>query len=249
MVRAREKMFTPQNMSHVTCHVSRVTCHVSHVTCHILLFLFFFRTKWWSLSGEGLLSTGPKPSSLNHTLWKPVKTRPRMIKKSVCVRHRLPVTDKDCLWQIWTFCDRHRLCVTDTDCLWQTQPVCDRHKLTVTDIVCLWQTQTVCKRNRLCITDTDSLWQTQTVSVTDCLSQTVCHRHRPPVSDTDCMSSKQTVRDSLQFGRPSLPEADPPFDLLLPYHQLTHIQPQPVSSLGHHPAPDPTWKFIKLGIY
>ena len=40
-------MFTPPNVSrvtchvsHVTCHVSRVTCHVSHVTCHIF-FLFF----------------------------------------------------------------------------------------------------------------------------------------------------------------------------------------------------------------
>ena len=62
-------------------------------------------------------------------------------------------------------------------------------------------------------------------------------------------SVKQTVRDSLQLGRPILPEADPSLDLLLPFHQLTHIQPQPVSSLGHHPAPDPAWVFIKLGIY
>ena len=27
--------------------------------------LFLFRTKWWSFSVEGLLSTGPTPSSLN----------------------------------------------------------------------------------------------------------------------------------------------------------------------------------------
>ena len=40
----------------VKCHVSHVTCHVSHVT-------FFFRTKWWTLSVKGLLSTGPTPSS------------------------------------------------------------------------------------------------------------------------------------------------------------------------------------------
>ena len=45
------------NVSCVTCHVSHVTCHVSHVMCH------FFWTKWWSLSVEGLLSTGPTPSS------------------------------------------------------------------------------------------------------------------------------------------------------------------------------------------
>ena len=58
-------------MSHVMCHVSRhmsrVTCHMSRVTCHMsqfYLFIFFFsRTKWWSLSVEGLLSTGPTPSS------------------------------------------------------------------------------------------------------------------------------------------------------------------------------------------
>ena len=63
-------MFTPPNVSQVTCHMSRVTCHVSHVTfCLIIIFfkfffiylfiyLFFFWTKWWSLSVEGLSSTG-----------------------------------------------------------------------------------------------------------------------------------------------------------------------------------------------
>ena len=40
-------------MSYVTCRVSRVT----------FFFFFFFLTKWWSLSVEGLLSTGPTPSS------------------------------------------------------------------------------------------------------------------------------------------------------------------------------------------
>ena len=34
--------------------------HMSRVT---FFFFFFFRTKWWSLSVEGLLSTGPTPSS------------------------------------------------------------------------------------------------------------------------------------------------------------------------------------------
>ena len=45
---------------HVTCHLSHVTCHMSRVTCHVSKW-----TKWWSLSVEGLLSTGPTPSSLS----------------------------------------------------------------------------------------------------------------------------------------------------------------------------------------
>ena len=49
-------------MSCVTCHVFCVTCYMSGVTCHFF-FSSFFRTKWWSLSVEGLLSTGPTPSS------------------------------------------------------------------------------------------------------------------------------------------------------------------------------------------
>jgi hypothetical protein len=69
--RARELKFwenvhPPQHvtchMSHVTCHMSYVTCNVSCVTCHIF-YLIFFRTKWWGLSMEGLLSTRPTPSS------------------------------------------------------------------------------------------------------------------------------------------------------------------------------------------
>ena len=62
------------HVTHVTCHVSCVTCHVSHVTCqascvtfhmsHVIFFLLLFRTKWWSLLVEGLLSAGPTLSSL-----------------------------------------------------------------------------------------------------------------------------------------------------------------------------------------
>ena len=37
------------NGHHCTCYVSCVTCHV---------FFVFFQIKWWSLSVEGLLSTG-----------------------------------------------------------------------------------------------------------------------------------------------------------------------------------------------
>ena len=36
-----ERMFTPHNMSYVTCCMSCVTCHVSYVTCHMKFFLFF----------------------------------------------------------------------------------------------------------------------------------------------------------------------------------------------------------------
>ena len=58
-------MFTPPNVSRVTCRVFCVMCHVSHVLCHMscVIFFLFFRTKWWSLSLESLLSTGPTPYS------------------------------------------------------------------------------------------------------------------------------------------------------------------------------------------
>ena len=70
MVRARELKFWENVHIPQTCHVSHVMCHVSHVTCHMSLVTFFFffffclLTKWWSLSSEVLLSTGPTPSSL-----------------------------------------------------------------------------------------------------------------------------------------------------------------------------------------
>ena len=52
-------------VTRVTCQMSNVKCHMSRVTCHVSLFFFFlFWIKWWSLSVEGLLSTGPTPSSL-----------------------------------------------------------------------------------------------------------------------------------------------------------------------------------------
>ena len=57
-------MFTPHHVSHVTCHMSCVRCQVSGVRCHIfILFIFLGGTKWWNYSVEGLLSTGPTPSS------------------------------------------------------------------------------------------------------------------------------------------------------------------------------------------
>ena len=49
-------------MSCVTCHVSHVMCHMSRVTCHVshvIFFLLLFSDK----VVEGLLSTGPTPSS------------------------------------------------------------------------------------------------------------------------------------------------------------------------------------------
>ena len=53
------------HMSRVICHVSGVTCQVSRVTCNFIIIILFFLTQWWSLSGEGLLSTGPTPSSFH----------------------------------------------------------------------------------------------------------------------------------------------------------------------------------------
>ena len=54
--------------SNTMCHVSPVTCHMSRVTCHILFFLLLFYKKNMEevvdLVVEGLLSTGPTPSSL-----------------------------------------------------------------------------------------------------------------------------------------------------------------------------------------
>ena len=56
-----------------TCHASCVTCHMSHVMCHVSHvkyhnYYYFFVTKWWSLSVEGVLSTGPTRSSLGYIL-------------------------------------------------------------------------------------------------------------------------------------------------------------------------------------
>ena len=53
-------------MSHVACHMSHVTCHVSHVICHMSHVFKKNLTKWWSLSVEGLLSTGP---TLSNFIW------------------------------------------------------------------------------------------------------------------------------------------------------------------------------------
>ena len=50
------RIFTPQNMSHVMCHVSRVTCHVSRVTClmsHVRCHFFLFFDKVVKLIGGG----------------------------------------------------------------------------------------------------------------------------------------------------------------------------------------------------
>ena len=64
----------------VMCHVSCVTCYLLRVTYQSTFFKPFFYnkkeediffpslknfTKWWSWLMEGLLSTGPTPSSLN----------------------------------------------------------------------------------------------------------------------------------------------------------------------------------------
>ena len=51
-------------MSRVTCHMSHATCHLSCIQCPMShFFLSFFSSKWWSQLVEGLLLTGPTPSS------------------------------------------------------------------------------------------------------------------------------------------------------------------------------------------
>ena len=50
-------MFTPPNVSHVTCHMSCVTCHVSH------LFIYFFFGQIGGFIGGGSVINGATPSS------------------------------------------------------------------------------------------------------------------------------------------------------------------------------------------
>ena len=59
------------HVSHVRCHMPRVTCHMSGVACHlkkIYIVCVIFFIKCWSYLVEGLLTTGPTPSSL-HSNW------------------------------------------------------------------------------------------------------------------------------------------------------------------------------------
>ena len=68
-----ERMFTPYHVSCVTCHVSRVICQkyffftfslYKKIKKNLILHHKKYCKKWWSYSVEGLLSTGPTPSSL-----------------------------------------------------------------------------------------------------------------------------------------------------------------------------------------
>ena len=77
-------------VSGVRCQVLRVRCHVSGVTCHFFSSIFFWTT-WWGYSVEGLLSTGPTPSSLQSdeaSRWR------------VCYQRGLP---RLVYWQIYLF--------------------------------------------------------------------------------------------------------------------------------------------------
>ena len=55
-------------LQHVIHHMSYGKCHAPHVTCHVsqLIILKKNQTKLWSLSVEGLLPTGPTPSSFQN---------------------------------------------------------------------------------------------------------------------------------------------------------------------------------------
>ena len=56
----------PLHVSHVMCHMSCVAYHMSCVVCQGVTFFFTKRLTWLV---EGLLSTGPTPSSLVRTTW------------------------------------------------------------------------------------------------------------------------------------------------------------------------------------
>ena len=56
-------MFTTCHVSCVKCHMSNVTCHLPHVYISHVFFLYYYLTNWWSWFEEGLLLTGPTPSS------------------------------------------------------------------------------------------------------------------------------------------------------------------------------------------
>ena len=62
--------------------MSRVTCHMSRVTCVKKKLKKW--TKLWSLSVEGLLSTGPTPSSFYHA-----RACPRTTSAHLKCKHRI----------------------------------------------------------------------------------------------------------------------------------------------------------------
>ena len=70
MLKFLEKVHPP-HVSHVICHMSGVRCQVSGVRCQVsgvtCFFIIFFFDKKVELVGEGLVSTGPAPSSLLNT--------------------------------------------------------------------------------------------------------------------------------------------------------------------------------------
>ena len=64
MKSTNKKACVMYHMSGDMCHVSCVMCHMSRVMCHMSDFSFLFLSVGASWKVEGLLSTGPMPSSL-----------------------------------------------------------------------------------------------------------------------------------------------------------------------------------------
>ena len=130
-VRARELKFwenvhPPQRvMCHVSCvmcHVSHVTCHVSHVTCHYFFYyIFFCLIKCWKYSVEGLLSTGPTPSSLwyEHAPKSSLVVPIRLLKWWYMLNVPLALSSLFLLWRSFKFCNMIGLAVDESIPDWQ----------------------------------------------------------------------------------------------------------------------------------
>ena len=80
-------------MSGVGCQVSgvRYQVHMSDVRCHLFL-LLFFQTNWRSLLVDGLLSTGPTPSSLQATMVLNAINEINILKKKKANKNHVTIT-------------------------------------------------------------------------------------------------------------------------------------------------------------
>ena len=119
------------HLPYVTCHVSHVTCHVSHVTCHCRNIYFF--TVWWSYSVEGLLSTGPTPSSffIIRNIFDPDKFG--------CLSEKSKLQEiRDPMW-LYEILDPHEICerceicemseIHDLREIHDLHQICDQHEM------------------------------------------------------------------------------------------------------------------------
>ena len=101
-------MFTPHNLSRVTCHVSPVTCHLSHVTC-FLLFVFF--DKIVELVSGGSVINGAYPVQFL-TCWRTdILCKRRQMASSICFKPCL-VKNGNIIRIYILYCRTHRQFLT-----------------------------------------------------------------------------------------------------------------------------------------